>query len=446
MVEHARGRSLRARLALAFIAVGVLAVAAFAAVMLLTTTSETSKLSASDRTRASRDAVRVLADAYRRAGSWASADLTAAQVVAADAGAVLSVRAADGRTIIAAPGRGRGRGQGAGPIILSAPVEVDGRQVGSAELRFPSQLTHAQRVLRDKLFGAVLLGAAIAIVIALIGAALVSRTIAAPLRRLSGAARRLQAGDVSARAQAGTAPGELGELSNAFDEMAETLERERGARRRLVSDLAHEVRTPLAILQGNLEELVDEVAEPTPARLASLHEEVLRLGRLVEDLDALAHAEAPAAVLDREPVQLAELTAAQVEALRPRLDAKALTVEQQLSPLSVPGDRARLGQLIANLLGNAVKFCPDGGRIRLALDLRDGCARLTVADSGPGVPEAERAHVFERFWRGRATTGTSGHGIGLAVAAEIAHAHGGRIDVGEAEEGGALFTVRLPIA
>ena len=93
-----------------------------------------------------------------------------------------------------------------------------------------------------------------------------------------------------------------------------------------------------------------------------------------------------------------------------------------------------------------MKFTPDGGHVRVVLDARDGCARLAVADSGPGVPEAERAHVFERFWRGRASTGTSGHGIGLAVAAEIAHAHGGRIEVADAEEGGALFTVTLPIA
>jgi two-component system sensor histidine kinase BaeS len=448
MAERSRRRSLGARLALAFIAVGVLAVGAFAAVMLLTTNSETSKLSASDRTRAARDTARVLADAYQQAGSWANADLTSAQVVATDAGAVLSVRAADGRTIMteAGGGRGRGRGQGGAPVILSTPVEIDGRTVGTAELRFPSQLTRTQRLLRDKLFGAVLLGSAAAIAIALLGATLVTRTIATPLRQLATAARRLQAGDLSARAQAETAPGELGELSRAFDDMAQTLDRERGARQRLVSDLSHEVRTPLAILQGNLEELVDEVAEPTPTRLASLHEEVLRLGRLVEDLDALAHAEAPVAVVDCQPVSLADLTAAQLEGLRPALDSKGLIVEQRLSPITVSGDRARLGQLLANLLGNAVKFTPDGGTIHILLEEVDGCARLTVRDTGPGVTEAERAHVFERFWRGSSTAGTSGHGIGLAVASEIARAHRGRIDLREAEGGGAAFTVTLPIS
>ena len=314
-------------------------------------------------------------------------------------------RLAEGATGLAGRGNGAGgRGNGAGPIVVSRAVEVGGRQVGIAELRFRGSLTRAQSVLRDRLFGAVLLGSAIAVAIALLGAALVTRAIAVPLRRLAAAARRLQAGDLAARAGAQGAPGELGQLSRAFDGMADTLDSEREARRRLVSDLAHEVRTPIAILQGNLEELVDEIAQATPQRLASLHEEVLRLGALVEDLDALAHADAPVAVIDREPVELEALARAQVEALRPRLDAKALTLEQQFSPVTVLGDRARLGQVLANLLSNAMKFTPEGGQIKVLVDTADGAARISVADSGPGIPADEQGRVLERFWRGKRST------------------------------------------
>jgi two-component system sensor histidine kinase BaeS len=461
MAESRHSGSLRGRLVLAFVAVAVAAVAALAVVIVLTTRSETGRLSASDRARTTSEAARVLADAYGRAGSWANADLTAAQVFAQDADAVLVVRSADGRGVIAgrdvaaggrgngAGGRGNGaggRGNGAGAIVVSHAVEVGGRQVGIAELRFRGSLTRAQSVLRDRLFGAVLLGSAIAVSIALLGAALVTRAIAIPLRRLAAAARRLQAGDLAARAGAQGAPGELGQLSRAFDGMADTLDNEREARRRLVSDLAHEVRTPIAILQGNLEELVDEIAQATPQRLASLHEEVLRLGALVEDLDALAHADAPVAVIDREPVDLEALARAQVEALRPRLDAKALTLEQQFSPVTVLGDRARLGQVLANLLSNAMKFTPEGGQIKVLVDTADGAARISVADSGPGIPADEQGRVLERFWRGNAARGTSGRGIGLAVAADIIRAHGGQIEVGKADAGGARFVVTLPAA
>ena len=447
MAEPPRRGSLRGWLALAFVGVAAAAVAALALVMLLTTRSETSRLSAGDRTLTAAETARSLEDAYRRAESWSGVDFTAAQAIASDADAGLVVRASDGAVVWGAPGRGAGgRGRGSGPIIVTQPVEVGGRGVGAVELRFRRGLTHAQSVVRDKLSSAVVLGSAIAVAIALIGATVVSRAITIPLRRLAGVARRLQAGDLAARAGVAAAPGELGQLSGAFDGMAETLEREREARRRLINELAHEIRTPVAILQGNLEELVDEISPPTPKRLGSLHEEALRLGALIEDLDALARADAPVAVTDRVRVDMAALARAQIEALKPQLDAKRLTIEPRLAPVSAWGDRARLGQVLANLLGNAVKFTPEGGQISVSVDSVDGLARISVADSGPGIPVDERQRVFERFWRGSTAAEASGRGIGLAIAAEIVRAHGGRVDVGSSNAGGARFTVTLPTA
>ncbi len=447
MAEAHRRASLRGRLAFAFVGVAAAAVAALAVVMVLTTRSETSRLSAGDRARAATEATRALAEAYRRSGSWSVADFAAAETVAGDADALLVVRDSDGSIVLGPPGLAAGaRGMGSGRIIVTRPVDVAGRRVGEAELRFKRSLTHSQSALRDKLSSAVVLGSAIAVAIALIGAAVVSRAITIPLRRLVEAAHRLRAGDLAARAGVAAAPGELGQLSGAFDGMAETLEREREARRRLISDLAHEIRTPVAVLQGNLEELVDAIAEPTPERLGSLHEEALRLGALIEDLDALARADAPVTVIDRVPVDLRELARAQIEALRPHLDAKALTIEPRLDPVTVRGDRARLGQVLANLLGNAVKFTPEGGRIIVRVDSADGLGRISVADSGPGIPPEERERVFDRFWRGGAASAVSGRGIGLAVVAEIVRAHGGEVEVASSSVGGAQFTVMLPVA
>lgn len=447
MTDGPRRGSLSMRLALAFVAVALAAVAALAVVIVLTTRSETSRLSAGDRARTAQEAARVLADAYRRAGTWASADLTGARLVASAADAGLVVRDASGIAVQGAGGRfGRGPGHGAAPTVTARPITVAGQRVGTAELHFRQSLSAGQSLLRSRLFDAVLLGCGIAVAIALLGAGLVSRAITGPLRRLASATRRLASGDVAARSEAASAPGELGELARTFDAMAGALDRERESRRRQVSELAHEVRTPIAVLQGNLEELVDGMAQATPQRLASLHEEVVRLGALVQDLDALAHADQPLTGLERSPVALDELARAQLDALSPRLQAKGLVVRQQLSPVTVPGDPARLGQVLANLLSNAVKFTPEGGQITVAVDTVDGHGRLSVSDSGPGVPDDERERVFERFWRGSAGRGVSGRGIGLAVAADITRAHGGRVVVEGSDEGGARFVVTLPVA
>lgn len=443
MPETSARGSLRVRLAVAFVGVAVAAVVAVAVVILLIARSETGALSASDRARAADEVARVLGDAYQRAGSWSKADSSGAAVLASGADAVLTVIDSAGNRVSGPQGEPQRRG-GGGPTVVTRPIAIAGERVGTAELRFRGRLTHAQSVLRSRITGAVLVGSAIAIFVALAGAALVTRALTRPLQRLTSAARRVRAGDLGARAAAAGAPGELGELSRAFDGMAQTLDDERQSRRRLVSDLAHEVRTPIAILQGNLEEMVDGVAEPTQERLGSLHDEVLRLGTLVADLDTLALADAPMSSLDCAPVDLAALARGQLDGLRPQLDAKELRLEEALAPVIVVGDRTRLGQVVANLLSNAVKFTPDGGQITVEIGPSDQGARISVSDTGPGIPADERERVLERFWRGSTSAGVSGRGIGLAVAADIVHAHHGEIVVGDADGGGARMTVTLP--
>ena len=445
MAEATRRLSLRARLAVAFVAVAVAAVAALAVVMLAVARSETGRLSADARNQTAAQVTEELARAYRAAGSWEGADLSGALALSQGAGAILIVR--DGRGSVVGGGhfgRGPQAGRGAGMTAVTRAIESGGARAGTAELRFRGALTRAEALLRDNLVRAALLGSAIAVAIALAGAALVSRRLAEPLQRLTRAARRVQSGDLDARANGASAPGELGELSQAFDGMADAIARQERSRRRLASELAHELRTPVTILRGNLEELIDGDERPTPARLASLHEEALRLGSLVEQLDALARAEAPVATLDREPVDLGRLAAAQLEALAPRLEAKSLVVERRFSPVVAEVDRARVGQVLANLLGNALKFTPDGGRMEVVVAQRDGEARIEVADSGPGIPDEELPHVFERFWRGRAGDAVGGRGVGLAVVDDIVRAHGGTVGVTNEPAGGARFAVSIP--
>lgn len=254
------------------------------------------------------------------------------------------------------------------------------------------------------------------------------------------------AGDRSPRDRLSEAPGELGTLGAAVSDMARQLDRAEQLRRSLVADVAHELRTPLSILQGELEALVDGVFTPDAARLASLRDEVLRLSRLVDDLGVLATSEAAGLTLQPETSALDEVLADTAAALRPRIEDQGLQLELQLQPVTADVDRTRVRQMAANLLGNAAKYGGEMGTVTLALRSEGVDAVIDVIDDGPGIPADELPHVFDRFWRGSTATGTSDTGIGLAVVAAIAEAHQGRARAGREPGRGSRFTVTLPLS
>lgn len=334
---------------------------------------------------------------------------------------------------------------GTGSTVI--PIMVDGRQVGTAQLTLPGGQPVPVAAARTALLQQVGLGAVMAVLLAAAAAAVVSRRMSLPLRALADATRAFAAGDPDPRTRLRPAPGELGEVAAAFTEMAAVVRRQDELRRAVVADVAHELRTPVTILRGQTEQLLDGLAEPTEARLVSLHDEVLRLGRLTDDLAALSAADAAGLALHPGPVDLGALTRRTVAAMSAQLtDADLTVVVDTGTGAEVAGDDARLTQIVTNLLSNAVKFTPPGGRVSVTAH-RDGAeAVLTVTDTGPGIAADELPHVFERFWRGQAAGGRSGTGIGLAVVDALVHAHHGTVTATSPAEGGARFTVRFPIA
>jgi signal transduction histidine kinase len=228
--------------------------------------------------------------------------------------------------------------------------------------------------------------------------------------------------------------------------MADTLDRQEQLRRALVADVAHELRTPIAVLQAGHEALLDGVAEPTPGQLASLRDEVLRLARMVGDLQTLAAAEAAALQLALRRCDLAEAAAAAADSLAGRFEAIGVTLERRLAPAEILADPDRLHQVITNLLTNALKFTPAGGRVTLRTGLDGRGAVLQVTDTGVGIPAEELPHIFDRFWRGREAARVSGSGIGLSVAAELARAHGGHLAASSQPGHGTQMTLTLPSA
>jgi two-component system sensor histidine kinase BaeS len=438
------------RLAAAFIAVALAAIGVLTAVVLLVDRNDVSHLAKSQRDTTAEAISMELADAYRARGGWDGADLQPAVALAEDADVGLALYDTSGATVLTAGPQHLFKQPDstlAERVIASGEPGAAPRIVGRMHLAFPSGgLTLAERHLRSVLIAAVGWSAGLAAAVALIVAVIVARAFIGPIRRLSGAARALGAGVSAARVGPDAGPGELGELGRTFDSMAESLEREDKLRRALIADVAHELRTPVAILQADTEALVDGLSTPTTETLESLHEETLRLARMVEDLQTLASAEAAGLHMDRRLLDLARVASEAADSLGSRFQAAGIQLRPDLPPTMVSGDPYRLRQVVTNLLSNAAKFTPPGGRVTLRVGRDGNDAVVEVTDTGPGVPAEEQPLIWDRFYRGSAGRMAAGTGIGLAVVKELASAHGGSVTLDSPPGGGARFTVRIPSA
>jgi signal transduction histidine kinase len=275
------------------------------------------------------------------------------------------------------------------------------------------------------------------------------RSIALPLGSVMEAADALAGGDLSARV-AVDRQGEFSGLARSFNRMASELERAEQARRNLTADVAHELRTPLHIIQGNLEGVLDGVYEPTPQHINDTLEETQLLARLVDDLQLLALAEAGELPLQLERVDVRELLADVATSFGGQAQTSGVSLGVSLPDggrdLTVTGDAGRLDQVLGNLVANAIRHTAAGGAITLSASAQDGAVEITVADSGSGIAEEELPYIFDRFWRGDKARSGTGSGLGLAIARQLVLAHQGRIDVTSTVGQGTTFTVILSTA
>jgi signal transduction histidine kinase len=290
-------------------------------------------------------------------------------------------------------------------------------------------------------------GGLLGVVVAAVVTFLLSRRILSPVESLAQAARRVSHGDFSQRVKANSKD-EFGELAIAFNAMAEDLERTERLRRNLVADVAHELRTPLSNIQGHVEAIRDGLLPAEPATFDSIYEEVLLLARLVEDLQELTLAEAGQLTLLRQSADVVEIVRRAAVAAQPPAEARGLTIETDLpsEPAMADVDPERIGQVLRNLLSNATTHTSEGGRIIVSLKDEHDELRVTVADTGAGIPPEDLPYVFERFYRvdRSRVRATGGAGLGLTIAKRLVEAHGGTISV-ESELGkGSRFTFTLP--
>ena len=317
----------------------------------------------------------------------------------------------------------------------------------------PETNTHVEEAFRSASAVSVSIALAASVLAGLAMSAYLARRIAGPVVRLAAAARDVAAGHRGVRVETPELGSEFSDLTGSFNAMAEQLESVEATRRRLLADLAHEMRTPVATLNAYVEGLEDGVVTVDAETITVLRNQTARLGRLAEDVAAVSRAEEHQLDLRLEPMSADALVQAAETTFRDRYDAQGVdlvaTVERDLP--DVRADAERMGQALGNLLDNALRHTATGGRV--AVTARSGADRRTVefalSDTGDGIPAEHLSHVFERFYRvDRARDRThGGSGIGLAIAKALVEAHAGTISVHSDGAGcGATFVVTLPAA
>ena len=363
------------------------------------------------------------------------------------AGRPIPVLGPGARPVPARVGPGTGSGSGTGTDPGAGPGARPGTQAGMIYVN-PLAGQEAEASFLEAVNRWLLIATAAAGMLALFLTVAVSRGILRPIESLTAAARRMEQGDLTSRVAAGTSKDEIGALAHAFNAMVEAVARNEELRRHMVSDVAHELRTPLTNVRGYLEGLRDGVLEPDRETLDLIFEEAQLLGRLVDDLQDLALAEGGQLRLERQPVAVAELAERAVGAARPQFEARGVRLRTDLAEIlpAVDADPERIGQVLRNLLSNALAHTPSGGDVLVGAKMAGAAIAVSVRDTGTGIEPEHRPFVFERFYRvdqSRARK-SGGAGLGLAIAKQLVEAHGGRISVESAVGQGSTFTFTLP--
>ncbi|GAB4211227.1 MAG: hypothetical protein OHK0022_45510 [Roseiflexaceae bacterium] len=307
----------------------------------------------------------------------------------------------------------------------------------------------SEKVLLQSLNQSLLVAALVSIAIGLFLTFTLARRILTPIETLTAAAVELEQGNFSHRVPISSRD-EIGVLTRAFNVMAEGLVRLEQLRKNMVNDVAHELRSPLTNIRGYLEALRDQVVEPKPQIIELIYDETMLLNRLVDDLQDLAMVEAGQLRLVCQPVDLTALVIRTIDALQPTLHSRQLDVQLDLpdDPLVVQADAGRVGQVLYNLLNNAIAHTPPGSQIVVGCELHDQKVLVSVRDTGSGIAVEDLPFIFERFFRAdrSRTRATGGVGLGLTIAKQLVERHGGQIWAESTAGRGSTFSFTLPVA
>lgn len=328
-------------------------------------------------------------------------------------------------------------------------LKINGVKIGTVIVQTnpPEALVRLEEIFSRSVSTAILGGGIAASILAMGLGIWYSRRITSPIINLTKTTQKISRRELFHRVEV-KGNDEIAELTGAFNDMLESLEHNENLRKNLVADVAHELRTPLAILRGNLESLQDGAIAATPEVILSLHDEVLRMTRLVGDLQELSLAEAGKLVLHLNEADIAGLIERVIEPVRTVAAMKNInlgfSLPEALPPVNI--DQDRISQVMLNILNNALQHTPEGGQILVSVSCRDRHLLVSVQDSGPGISPDDLPYVFERFYRAdkSRTRSGGGTGLGLAIAKGFVEAHGGKIWAENVPTGGSIFTFSIP--
>ncbi|HJV47351.1 MAG TPA: ATP-binding protein [Bacillota bacterium] len=333
-------------------------------------------------------------------------------------------------------------------LSKSYSLEGENKKIGTLFVYFPEGYVNGEFEFLRQFHKYIIIASVAMIAISILLSFLFSNRLTFGLRRMRDAAVELKQHNLAVRIPSSGLQEEMLELSNAFNELAESLSRQEKLRKQFTGDLAHELRTPLATLRSQLEAFQDGIWEPTKDRLAQCHHELMRLVRLVDELEKLMAAENPQIQLWKESVEVKGLIHFLSDQFAPTYNQKGveLLIEEPSSEIWLQADRDRLIQIMANLLNNALKYTPQGGRVKLTAHKEEETIIFQIEDTGIGITEEDLPHVFERFYRGDKSRNrkTGGIGVGLSIVKALVLAHKGDIQIESAIDKGTSVIVRFP--
>lgn len=330
----------------------------------------------------------------------------------------------------------------------SYPLTVDFKPAGEAVIGYygPFYYTDNDMNFLRRINTMLVLVGIVSLVAALLLGAFMSARISRPISKAVRAASEIAKGNYEQKIDERSNTREISQLTGAVNGLAQSLETQKSLRRRMSADVAHELRTPLATLQSSLEAMTDGIWEPSRERLESCHEEILRINRLISDLEKLEQAEAENSVLTLSEFDLTELARHILPNFEPDFYKKGVRLAFSGEPTVLRADRDKISQVIVNLLSNALKYTPGGGQVEVLISDTGSQAQMAVRDSGQGIPPEDLPNIFERFYRADKSRNrlTGGSGLGLSIARAIIEAHNGKILVTSELDKGTEFRVFLP--